>query len=124
MNNHIETLQATVDQLRREAPVRIGDVIVDPLYSQCKHQGIYEIRDATDSQVVYVGKTTIAKDGLAQRIWDHANGISGLMETLEVSREKFRDFKVRLLAVPDLRLRGLVEYYAIAILNPPGNLVG
>jgi hypothetical protein len=124
MNDHIQQLQKVIDQLRAQPSVRVGDIVVDPLYSQSKHQGIYEIRDRADSRTLYIGKTTVARDGVAQRIWDHAKRISGLLDTLQITPETFADYRVRSLAVPDGRLRGLAEYYGIAIFDPPGNLVG
>lgn len=98
--------------------------MADPLYSQLKYQGLYEIRDPADSRTVYIGKTTVARDGVAQRIWDHAKRISGLLDTLQITPDRFAAYRVRSLAVPDGRLRGLAEYYGIAIFDPPGNLVG
>lgn len=124
MNDHVHQLQKIIDQLRAQPAHRVGDILKDPLYSQLKHQGIYEIRDPTDTQTVYIGKTTVARDGVAQRIWDHANRISGLLEALQVTQDRFADYRVRSLAVPEGRRRGLAEYYGIAIFDPPGNLVG
>lgn len=124
MNNHVQQLQLIIEQLRAQPSVRVGDIVVEPLYSQSKHQGIYEIREPTDGQTIYIGKTTVARDGVAQRIWDHAKRISGLVDNLQITPAVFADYRVRSIAVPDGRLRGLVEYYGIAVLDPPGNLVG
>ena len=99
-------------------------MLSEPHYSQHAHQGLYEIRDPSNTCTVYIGKTTTAREGVAQRIWDHAKNISGLLDTLGVTPEKFRDYHVRTLSVPDSRLRGLAEYYGIAVIDPPGNLVG
>ena len=101
-----------------------GDIIADPLYSQSKHQGIYEIREPEDKQTVYIGKTTVARDGVAQRIWGHANQVSDLIDTLGVTRQTFADYRVRFIAIPDARPRGLAEYFGIAICDPKGNRVG
>jgi len=124
MNTRIQQLQGLIDELRAQASVRVGDIVVDPLYSQSKHQGIYEIREPEDKQTVYIGKTRVARDGVAQRIWDHAYQVSDLIETLEVTRQGFADYRVRSIAIPDARLRGLAEYFGIAICDPPGNRVG
>jgi hypothetical protein len=114
---------ALIYELRAQESVRVGDMIVNPLYSQSNHQGIYEIREPEDKETVYIGKTIAAKDGVAQRIWDHGKQ-KGLAETLGVTRQRFADYRVRSIAIPDARLRGLAEYFGIAICDPKGNRVG
>jgi len=124
MTPHIEKLQSLINQLRSQPPARVGAVIAEPLYSQMAHQGLYEIRDPEDATTIYIGKTTCARDGVAQRIWDHAKNVSGLLDKLKLKPEQFKDYLVRTIAVPDGRVRGLAEYYGIAIHDPRGNLVG
>jgi hypothetical protein len=120
----LRRLMAVVEDLRALASVRVGDVIVNPLYSQWNYQGIYEIREWDDKQTVYIGKTRKAREGVAQRIWDHANQVSNLVKTLEVNRQTFADYRVRSIKIEDARFRGLAEYFAIAICDPKGNRFG
>jgi 6-pyruvoyl-tetrahydropterin synthase len=119
----LQRLMAVMEGLRAQASVRVGDIIVSPLYSQWNHQGIYEIREPDDKQTVYIGKTKKAREGVAQRIWDHANQVSDLVNTLEVSRQTFADYRVRSIKIEDARFRGLAEYFGIAICDPKGNRV-
>ena len=120
----LQRLMAVMEELRAQASVRVGDIVVNPLYSRWNHQGIYEIRERDDKQTVYIGKTRKAQEGVAQRIWDHANQVSNLVETLEVTRETFADYRVRSIRIEDARFRGLAEYFGIAICDPKGNRVG
>src|SRR5580698_4379030 len=96
----LQTLMALIDKLRAQASVRVGDMNVDPLYSQSNYQGIYEIREPEDKYAVYIGKTKKAKHGVAQRIWDHGKQ-KGLAETLGVNRKTFADYRVRSIDIPD-----------------------
>jgi hypothetical protein len=123
---HVEQLQQLTELMERlhaEAPMRVGDIIAAPLYSQWNHHGIYEIREPDDIKTVYIGKTRVARDGVAQRIWDHAKQISYLVNTLEVTRLMFADYRVRSIEIQDARLRGLAECFAIAVFDPKGNRV-
>jgi hypothetical protein len=122
----LQRLMAAIDKLQAQPPLRVSEIIVDPLYSQWRHQGIYEIREPDDKQIVYVGKTKGACDGVAQRIWDHAHGQSGgsdLVNTLQVTRQTFADYRVRSIPIPDARFRGLAELFGIAFFDPKGNRV-
>jgi hypothetical protein len=120
----LQRLMTVMEELRAQASVRVGDIIVNPLYAKWNHQGIYEIREPGDERTDYIGKTKKAREGVAQRIWDHAYEVSDLVNTLEVSRQRFADYRVRSIKIEDARLRGLAEYFGIAICDPKGNRVG
>ncbi len=119
-----QILKDILKSLQANTSITVGQMISEPQYSQHAHQGLYEIRDPSNTRTVYIGKTITAREGVAQRIWDHAKNISGLLNSLGVTPEKFKDYHVRTLSVPDSRLRGLAEYYGIAVIDPRGNLVG
>jgi hypothetical protein len=122
----LQRLMAAIDELHAQPSVRVGEIIVDPGYSRWSHQGVYEIRDQDDKQIVYFGKTKGARGGVAQRIWDHAHGRSGgsnLVNTLQVTRKEFAEYLVRSIAILDARSRGFAELFGIAILAPKGNRV-
>lgn len=122
-NAHLLALQKTLGELHARPSMYVKEMIVNPTYSDNRHQGLYDICDPS-GRVVYIGKTVSGQDGVAQRIWDHAKNISGLLNTLGVTPEKFADFAVRTLSIPDSRARGLAEYFAIALHDPRGNRVG
>ena len=67
--------------------------------------------------------------GLADRIWDHANGNTTPIRNLRAKRNDphlagtyLRDFTVRAIEVEQKTLRDLVETYCIHELNPEANI--
>jgi hypothetical protein len=124
VNEQLQRLLAIVDRLRIQEPTTVRSVICAPLYSQWGHHGIYEIRETDDNETVYIGKTIRAREGVAQRIWDHAKQISSLVNDLGITRDRFGEYQVRSIEIQDARFRGLAEYFAIALLDPKGNRVG
>lgn len=123
VNEQLQRLLAIVGKLHTQEPATVRNVCT-PLYSRWSHQGIYEIRETNDKETVYIGKTIRARDGVAQRIWDHAYQISSLVNDLEITRDRFAEYQVRSIEIQDARFRGLSEYFAIALLDPKGNRVG
>ena len=123
INEYHAKLTELMDKLHAQAPTRVADVIGKQLYSRWNHHGIYEIREPDDIKTVYVGKTRVARDGVAQRIWDHAKQISHLVSTLEITRQSFAEYQVRSIEIQDARVRGLAECFGIALFDPKGNRV-
>jgi hypothetical protein len=80
-----------------------------------KKLGVYVIRDP-DEAVVYVGRTTRAKNGLHQRLRNHMAGKSALVRVfLQGDTSKLREgFSYQFLEVEDDRERALLEHIATA----------
>jgi GIY-YIG catalytic domain len=80
-----------------------------------RKRGVYVIRDP-DNAVVYVGRTTRAKNGLHQRLRNHMAGKSALVRVLlQGDTSKLREgFSYQFLEVEDDRERALLEHIATA----------
>lgn len=81
--------------------------------------GVYVIRNPKD-RVVYVGRTTRAKNGLHQRIRNHLAGKSAFVkEMLNGDGSKLRKrYTFQFLEVSNDRKRALLEYLATGIYCP------
>jgi len=123
MKHQIQSLLLEIQAILSASSITVGRIIQNPEYDNNKHQGVYCIRDG-NNEIIYVGQTIGGKDGVAQRIWDHANGISELMEFLNINKKKFETFNVQSKEIQDIRLRSRVELFGIAVLNPVGNKLG
>lgn len=80
-----------------------------------KKLGVYVIRDPTKS-VVYVGRTTRAKNGLHQRLRNHMAGKSALVRLhLNGDTSRLREgYSYQFLEVENDRERALLEHLAVA----------
>ena len=80
-----------------------------------KKLGVYVIRDPAEA-VVYVGRTTRAKNGLHQRLRNHMAGKSALVRVhLKGDTNRLRDgFSYQFLEVENDRERALLEHIATA----------
>ena len=94
-------------------------------------QGVYLIQDPITSVPVYVGRSNGGniEAGLADRIWDHANGNTTPIRNLRAKRNDphlvgtyLRDFTVRAIEFEQKTLRDLVEAYCIHELKPEANI--
>ena len=103
-------------------PIPIRQVVTSNYYAH-GYQAIYAISPADDSRIVYVGISTTAAEGVAQRILDHCSGgtCSSVRDTLGLSRAAFQSHLIRILEVPDPRFRSRLEHYTIAALDPDAN---
>ncbi|UMR29228.1 GIY-YIG nuclease family protein [Massilia sp. MB5] len=80
-----------------------------------KTLGVYVILDP-DQSVMYVGRTTKARNGLHQRLRNHMAGKSALVKTLfngDTSRLR-KGYSYQFLEVSDDRERALLEHIATA----------
>ena len=89
-------------------------VVIAPI-----EKGVYVICDP-DGNVVHVGRTPRAKNGLRQRLKNHLAGQSSFVHTfLEGKKEILRKvYSYKYLVVKDSRERALLEAYAIGMLCP------
>ncbi len=116
-------LDKPLQQLFNATSHLVSDFTTQPTYGQNTQQGIYAIFDPQNT-CVYIGKTINGRDGLAQRAWDHANGIGSLFQRLEIELQQFQNYTVKILPIEDPLLRGRVELYGIATQRPIGNCIG
>ncbi|MDR0902564.1 MAG: hypothetical protein LBM92_07315 [Opitutaceae bacterium] len=124
MTTEIENLKNHVARLLNAPAMPVHEMITNPGYAQNRHQGVYALFAPSSGAPAYIGKTNCARDGVAQRIWDHANGISSPVtsEMAPDERELFRQqYSVRTIEIADSRLRSRVELFAIAVINPLKN---
>ncbi|MCE1169387.1 MAG: GIY-YIG nuclease family protein [Sphingobacteriia bacterium] len=82
-------------------------------------KGVYIIFDS-NCEVVHVGRTPRAKNGILQRLKDHLAGNSSFVKHyLNGDRLKLRQgYRFKCLVVQDERERALLEYYTIGHLCP------
>lgn len=84
-----------------------------------KELGVYVIYDPK-GKVVHVGRTPSAEDGLYQRLQNHLDGKSSFTKKyLKGESSLLRNgYGFRYVAIPDQRIRALLEAYAIGNLCP------
>lgn len=85
--------------------------------------GVYVITDPDDNEIVYVGRSISARDGLGQRIYDHIynSESSDLNQKLGGDRELTKRHLIRIVELPDFDIRRFAEHFGIAILQPKLN---
>lgn len=113
-----EQVHALLQALLAAIAVPFPPVKNDPLPVPTVH-GVYVIEDA-DGTPLHVGRTKTGQGGLQQRLYDHMYGTSSF--ACEYVRPSGKvvcgSYRFKFLAVPDPRLRGLLESYAIGHLCP------
>lgn len=108
--NRIQQLLEALNQAPIRPFPRGSESILVP-----KKLGVYVIRNP-DEAVVYVGRTTRAKNGLHQRLRNHMAGKSALVKNhLKGNTSMLREgFSYQFLEVEDDRERALLEHIATA----------
>lgn len=81
--------------------------------------GVYVIHDPK-GHVVHVGRTPIAKGGIAQRLRNHMSGVSSFSRNfLNGDGSKLREkYTFKCVEVENPRIRALLEAYAVGRLCP------
>jgi hypothetical protein len=122
LSSHVRSLESAFDRLMATDAIPIRPVVTSD-YSRYSFPAIYAISPPDDSRIVYVGISTVAAEGVAQRILDHCSGgtCSAVRRTLGISRADFQSYLIRILEIPDPRFRNRLEHFVIALLDPPAN---
>ena len=118
--NRIASLTASLDSLIKATSDRLGTFAKQGTIVQ----GVYVISDPDDAEVVYVGRTIKALEGLRQRIRDHIKNSepSDLNQKLGGDRDLAANHNVRVLPISDADERRLTEAFATGVLNPKFNM--
>lgn len=117
---HRATLDSELDRLRNAPSYSIGEFVQNPLYERHTFQGVYSITRPDTGETIYIGKTNngTTERGLADRIDGHISSDPKLMETLCINKDTLKNYRVRAIQIDDPELRGLVEWYCIALYRP------
>jgi excinuclease UvrABC nuclease subunit len=88
-----------------------------------KRHGVYVISDPEDSEIVYVGMSRTAKEGVGQRLKDHLNNKEAavLKSMVGGDKKKAEQYFVRIIEVDDNITRRNLEALAIGALSPKFN---
>lgn len=115
-------LEKAITELRKlleSTPKTMGDLVHEyPTY-----HGVYSISNFEDSEIIYVGMTKSARDGIGSRLWDHISnsGSSDLKQMMNGCKESAKSCNVRIIRIEDAIERRNVEAAGIAALSPRFN---
>lgn len=117
MDPELKTIKALFKQLKRSPPHTFPALWEKLQAPVCR--GVYVIYNP-QGEVVHVGRTPRAINGIAQRLRAHMSGASSFTEGfLEGNGHELRDrYTYRCLVVPNTRHRALLEAYATGQLCP------
>ena len=85
--------------------------------------GVYAISNPNDDEIVYVGMSKTAKDGVGQRLSDHLNNkeAATLKSMAGGDKKKAEEYCVRILEEDAFITRRNLEAFAIGVLSPRFN---
>ncbi len=117
MREEAKAVRRYLARLRRASRYRFpktGGILPCP-----PEQGVYLIFDSK-GRVAHVGRTTRARFGLLQRLRAHLAGRSSFVRLfLKTDRTRLRNgYSYSWVAIPNARMRALVEAYATGVLCP------
>ncbi len=116
----LDPVLTQLKELLSKNPEKLEDVLTRrPTY-----HGVYAISDPSDSEIVYVGMSTTAVEGVGQRLYDHAT-IKGSPVRVSIGgdRQMLKVHNVRVIQVDDPIARHNLEAVAIGALSPKYNRV-
>jgi hypothetical protein len=119
MPNELSKVKSLFKNLRRQSVFRFPKP--KGTLDAATKRGVYLIINPS-GKVVHVGRTTRAKFGIYQRLYDHLNGRSSFVYKYRPLHKKGsslrKGYKYQYLVVENGRQRALLEAYAMAHLCP------